>query len=351
MVAPNTDARRRLLRKESVSSNGSHKSDMHCPRQFASRQEVLEHFQSLISEEDPFAPLSVSRNQSLDVVYTPGHGFRYVVSLATPYDAAALSTLGSEFVRTQSALFKEYSDTDHKTWCSYLGLHGDLAERRRDVVAATTVKNLGAADRLTSHQPVRRQGCSLTCYAEPDEVPGIIHSMGTRRGGRKLERQSSTTSHGRRVSTLPSLPGSKLTRSALVGFVHFSLEDGQEPYRCSKRLKRKRGENTGEYVKVHHLLVTKAHRKAGLGLLLLTAVMQRVQLFEPSYAREMFLTVLKRNTCAVRLYERLGLQKIGENTTHIGEDKSRPVEWYQMSARRDCEAIEVAADGDGDGDD
>ncbi|CAE8581704.1 unnamed protein product [Polarella glacialis] len=107
--------------------------------------------------------------------------------------------------------------------------------------------------------------------------------------------------------------------------------------RTSKRLKRKRGESS-EYVKVNHLLVTRAHRDEGLGVLLLTAVLHRVKCLDPDYAREIFLTVVQKNAQAVGLYQRLGLKVIGQNTTHLAKgksDKSRPIVWYQMGLSND----------------
>merc|ERR1712232_41560 len=51
---------------------------------------------------------------------------------------------------------------------------------------------------------------------------------------------------------------------------------------------------------------------------------------DTSFARELFLTVIKRNAQAVALYQRLGFQILNCNTTYLGKGKAHPVEWYQM---------------------
>lgn len=71
---------------------------------------------------------------------------------------------------------------------------------------------------------------------------------------------------------------------------------------------------------------------------MLTAMLHRVSYLDPSYAREIFLTVIKRNQRAVELYQNLSLRTVGENTTYLGKDaaaKFRPIVWYQMGLRRE----------------
>lgn len=317
-MAPESGAgsgRRRVCRKQSDSGlSSSSAPDANSQKgfiYFSSKEEVTERFYALL--QIPGEEKLIPRSTSTEIVFAPGRGWRYVVTQAKPEDADGLGALGEEFVRTQSALFREYQGTDHRTWCQYLGFPGDPV-KRREVLAAK------------GHRPVSwQQGLTLTCRAFREEGAdrAAASSDSTQRGRSKLARHGSFASR---------------RSDGLVGFVHFSIEDALVKHgiaRVSKRLKRKRGESTGEYTKVRHLLVTEPFRDEGLGLLLLTAVLQRVWQEEPSYTREIFLTVLTRNEPAVKLYKRLGLQILGENTTHIAKDLSRPVAWYQMGLERE----------------
>mmetsp|Transcript_41647 Transcript_41647/g.90814 ORF Transcript_41647/g.90814 Transcript_41647/m.90814 type:complete len:349 (-) Transcript_41647:103-1149(-) len=317
---------------------------------FQSKKEVLDHWRRLTCTMEAInVPKPIGGTENLDILYAPGHGWRYVVSLATPDDARALCGLSDEFVRNHEALFPEYKDVAHRRWCEYLGLHADAAKRRQEV-ASTTSRSALQASQFVFHALCAAGGCMLKCEAVPNATTsgGAMGSASNLAGfgtpPRRLRKQLSTSSTGSGASA----SGSAAEKQPLVvGYVHFTMEDGTSPDapRKSKRLKRKRGESTEEYTKVSHLLVTKAHRGNGIGQLLLTAVMHRVCRLDPSFSREIFLTVVKRNERAVRLYQGLGLRMDGLNITYLSKDTSLPVEWYQMIMK--CESLrEEASEGD-----
>jgi ribosomal protein S18 acetylase RimI-like enzyme len=203
--------------------------------------------------------------------------------------------------------------------------------KREQVVADAAAKNLGQASRFNFHA-VYSNGCTLKCVARRYDVA----TNGAR--GRGASVGSGAGAHGVGAAQATSWEkGAGSQPDKLVGFVSFSMEEGEksgEPRR-SKRLKRKKGESD-EYTKVNHLLITDEHRGSGLGALLLLSVLRLVLSLDPNYARELFLTVIKKNDHAVRLYERLSLTKIGENTTYVAKeksDKTKPVVWYQMGLK------------------
>jgi len=312
----------------------------HHPIRFTSKEEVFLHWSALMgNQRQSSGPLHVG-GEELDLFYHAPNGERYVVSLATLADCDAICDLSELFVRTHSDYFqREYGGVDHETWCSYLGLAPDLASRR-EAIEQTVKDNLAQVSRFNFHA-LCHSGCMLKC-----EYAGVRPSGGEDAGDAASSsvecRESSSSSNATADS------GSGTSDAAddrgpprVVGYVHFSLEEGTAPDapRTSKRLKRKRGEHTGEYIKVSHLIVSPGHQGRGLGALLLAAVLHRVSRLDPGYAREIFLTVIERNTPAVQLYERLGLSIIGTNVTYLlgrGETgESRPVTWYQMGAERE----------------
>lgn len=292
------------------------------PIQFNSREEILAHWGVLRGGS--------GSSIELDLVLELHPMHRYIVSLATLADCNALCELGDEFVHTHTALFDEYCDVDQGSWCRYLGLTADVQARHQSV-EQTVRENLQQVS-LFSSPTLCHGGCILKC-----EYDGPL---------RTVLRESATPLRGSnsRAHTSPERGKSKL-----VGYVQFSLEEGapSDAPRFSKRLKRKRGECTGEYTKISHLVVTHAHQKRGLGALLLAGVLQRVQRLDPGYARELFLTVVGRNAAAVGLYQRLGFSVIGRNVTHLlrnGEcGRQRPIEWYQMGIERSEPDAEAAA--------
>mmetsp|Transcript_76880 Transcript_76880/g.200308 ORF Transcript_76880/g.200308 Transcript_76880/m.200308 type:complete len:385 (-) Transcript_76880:99-1253(-) len=302
------------------------------PCVYHSREEVAAHwFQMLRDGEKGVRHAS---GEDVDVMYNTGNGWRYRVTLADPEDSKALCALSEEFVRTHSALFaREYKSVDHKTWCQYLGLHADMGKRAQ-VTRDSTSKHVGQASRYNFHA-VYASGCTLKCEAmrcdpKAEVARGRAGAVGSRAGA-----------HATLDSEVAAWDkGSGAQPEALAGFVHFSMEEpptggASGAARSSKRLKRKRGECTGEYTKVNHLMVTQPHRGCGLGGLLLMAVLHRVLLLDPPFARELFLTVIQKNEHAVGLYKRLGMSVLGTNTTFLGpgkdrSDKSRPIVWYQM---------------------
>jgi len=295
---------------------------------FSSKQEVIDHWWALIRLGEDFAgPMSLTSPSSLDLVYSPGTGFKYVVGLATPEDNETLAGLGDEFVRDHSELFakdKMHQGVEHQTWARYLGFHASPSGTFQMVGKKTTVQT---ASRFNFHA-LCNGGCVLKCRAEL-EAPQ-----------RRIVRRQSSTGSNSSAAGKPPHPG-------VVGYISFTMEEGTSSSapRSSKRLKRKRGESTGEYTKVNHLLVTRAHRDKGLALLLLTAVLHRVKCLDPSYAREIFLTVIKRNDRAVALYQGMGLKIIGQNTTHLAKvraDKSRPIVWYQMCLNLESDEDEAS---------
>eukprot|EP00930_Biecheleria_cincta_P073424 TRINITY_DN60714_c0_g1_i1.p1 TRINITY_DN60714_c0_g1~~TRINITY_DN60714_c0_g1_i1.p1 ORF type:complete len:329 (-),score=38.36 TRINITY_DN60714_c0_g1_i1:50-1036(-) len=294
---------------------------------FCSKRDILDHWKSLMSlKEDFTGSFSLDSPPNLDLEYGPGTGWRYVVGLATPEDNRALASLGKEFVMNHRAMFageKGYLEVDDKTWSSYLGFRpGAGAAGCQQIVAESR------AARLNYHS-LCHSGCTLKCEA----IKISEESQDCRPSRRIVRQQSSTGSNGSNNSTNSCMQSS--ARREIVGYVSFTMEEGTiaTSPRCSKRLKRKRGVSTGEYTKVNQLLVTSANRGLGLGTLLLTAVLHIVKCLDPSYARELFLTVIKRNEHAVALYQQMGLSIIGQNITHLAKargDKSRPITWYQM---------------------
>lgn len=306
--------------------------------QFLSKEAVVRHWQILLQSRGSRVsshPLPTG-STNLDMVFTPGQGWEYVVSLATPQDSEALSALGDEFVTTHSHLFaKEYS-VDQKVWCQYLGLHTDSSKRQQQA-SEIAYLNLAHASRCVNFQALCHTGCTLKCEAKP-----VDHAPEPSSPSLAVPRRNGST-NGSNGSTRNGTNGSANghPRAGVVGYVHFTLEEGTPAGspRFSKRLKMKKGESTREYTKVSHLIVTRAHRGNGLGALLLTAMLHRVSCLDPSYAREIFLTVIKRNKMAVELYQSLALRTIGENTTYLGKDaaaKTRPIVWYQMGLSREC---------------
>lgn len=319
------------------------------PCVYQSREEVAAHWFQMLREGDK--GVVNGQREDVDVIYNSGNGWRYRVSLAAPEDSKALCVLTEEFVRTHSALFaKEYKSAEHKTWCQYLGLHADMGKRAQ-VVADSSAKHVGQASRFNFHA-VYASGCTLKCEAmrcdpKAEATRGRAAAVGSR--------ASAHAAPDAEVAAWDK--GSGAQPDGLVGFVHFSMEEGGAPNgpRASKRLKRKRGECTGEYTKVNHLVVTQQHRGHGLGGLLFVAVLHRVLLLDPPFARELFLTVIEKNKHAVGLYQRLGLSVLGANTTYLASgkersDKSRPIVWYQMGLNLDrfrekAEEAEAAQEG------
>lgn len=317
---------------------------------FTSKEEVFLHWNALMgNRRHSDGPLHVG-GEELDIHYDTSGGERYVVSLATLADCDAICDLSELFVRTHSDLFThEYGGVDHETWCSYLGLAPDL-ESRREAIEQTVRENLAQVSRFNFHA-LCHTGCMLKCEYAGTRPSGSEDAGGDGTSSSLAEcREWSSSSN----ATADSGGGTSDVvvddrgPPRVVGYVHFSMEEGTaaEAPRSSKRLKRKRGENTGEYTKVSHLIVAPGHQGRGLGALLLAAVLHRVSRLDPGYAREIFLTVIERNMPAVQLYERLGLSVIGKNVTYLlgkGEQgRSRPVTWYQMGAER-SEAIAPAS--------
>lgn len=294
---------------------------------FCSQKDILDHWKSLmLLKEDFTGSFSLDSPPNLDLEYGPSTGWRYVVGLATPEDNTALASLGKEFMMNHRAMFageKGYLEVDEKTWSSYLGF--------RPVAGTAACRQIVAENKATrlNYHSLCHSGCTLKC-----EAINISEESQDRRPSRRIvRRQSSTGSNGSNTSTKSCIQSG--ARREIVGYVSFTMEEGGLPNspRCSKRLKRKRGESTGEYTKVNQLLVTNAHRGIGLGTLMLTAVLHIVKCLDPSYARELFLTVIKRNEHAVSLYQQMGLSIVGQNITHLAKtrgDKSRPITWYQM---------------------
>jgi len=298
--------------------------------QFLSKGDILRHWHVLLqSRGSRLMSHPVPTNSTnLDMVYDSGEGWRYEVSLSTPKDSEALAALGEEFVRTHSDIFaKEYQGVDHKVWCQYLGLHADSA-RREKAASEIAAMGLAHASRGVNFQALCHTGCTLKCEAKRvEQAPELSSSSQAGSSTRNGTNGHSTNGHATATNGTP--------RAGVVGYVHFTLEEGTPAGtpRFSKRLKQKRGECTREYTKVSHLCVTNSHRGNGLGALMLTSVLHRVSCLDPSYAREIFLTVIKRNKRAVDLYQSLALRTIGENTTYLGRDagaKARPIIWYQM---------------------
>lgn len=307
------------------------------PVQFHSREEVLAHWSTLLGRTKKPA----FSQQDLDMVLTLHPQQKYVVSLATLADCKALCALGDEFSKTHSSLYQEeYPDVDHRSWCRYLGITPDKTERHQ-VMEQTVRENLAQASRFNS-QCLCHSGCILKCEFFATALTNGRHATSERESD-FAHRPGAYVSSSSSSNAIPSVSMDAATTSEVVGYIQFSMEEGTAPEaaRFSKRLKRKRGECTGEYTKVSHLVVTQAHRKRGIGALLLAAALHRVQRLDPGYAREIFLTVVGRNEAAVGLYQRLGFSVIGRNVTFLlrsGErGRHRPIEWYQM----DIEQVQV----------
>eukprot|EP00929_Paragymnodinium_shiwhaense_P120502 TRINITY_DN92467_c0_g1_i1.p1 TRINITY_DN92467_c0_g1~~TRINITY_DN92467_c0_g1_i1.p1 ORF type:complete len:377 (+),score=61.91 TRINITY_DN92467_c0_g1_i1:92-1222(+) len=329
--------------------------------EFDSKQKVLEYWRDLVREEGSSASPPV--DQPLTLRISPN--VRYVVSPATPSDAQGLAELAEDFVRSQRSLFAEqYRDVAHKTWCEYLGVYSDVQKRQQYLTDGA--RNLADRSRnsrfsmawcntgwtLKCEQQLTLGRCASagskdagivspnslesTTASEPSVSRRLLRedsAMSTLSTASGMSLQSSRSSRGKPGgAAAKTSAGSSLSSSQLVGYIHFSLQEGTPagPARCSKRLKRKRGECTGEYIKVHQLLVGNSHRGEGLGALLLTAALAKVRRHDPAYAREMFLTVIEKNINAVGLYQRLGFRVMGKNNTHLGKVKSLPVSWLQM---------------------
>mmetsp|Transcript_64682 Transcript_64682/g.140903 ORF Transcript_64682/g.140903 Transcript_64682/m.140903 type:complete len:327 (-) Transcript_64682:105-1085(-) len=289
----------------------------------ASKQQVLGFWQGLLRRELEELGPETPTSSDLNLVYMPRSDQQYVVSLATPTDAENLVGLGEEFVRTHANYFQaEHGQVKHETWCRYLGLNADLGQRRQAVIEMAH-RGLLRAGRINLHARAVG-GCILKCEYRKVDATQCSRSL---------------DGHGRRNRSLDF---------ETVGYVSFSLEEGNshDGPRTSKRLKRKRGEITLEYTKVSHLLVAEPHRDRGLGALMLAAVLHRVQCLDPSYAREVFLTVIERNTAAVKLYENLGFRVIGKNATFLGKGKSRPITWLQMHLLHGGYENEIEAEED-----
>ncbi|CAE8582144.1 unnamed protein product, partial [Polarella glacialis] len=97
--------------------------------QFSSKKDVVDHWFALLGlDMDSTGPRSLTSPDSLDFVFSPGTGWRYVISVATPDDNKALTALGDEFTRNHSTLFsrdKRYQGVDKQIWSKYLGFHDD----------------------------------------------------------------------------------------------------------------------------------------------------------------------------------------------------------------------------------
>lgn len=293
---------------------------------FRTKKEILDHWWALLAmTQDSIWP--TCEDKGLNLQYCPGTGWRYTVTLAGPDDGEDLSVLASEFVRSHAQLLERdeselFRDVPFGTWCKYLGLASDTPPGKQ---VGRRVNGKSAVPTRFDFESSCQRGCILKCVAEADD----FEELPTRR----IRRQGSTTSNYSAASgrSKPSFDA----KTGLVGYVHFTMEESPpDKKRSSKRLKRKRGEPTGEYIKVSHLLVTRSHRCEGLGIFLLAAVLHRVKCLDPTFAHELFLTVVQRNEAAVGLYQRMGLEISGENTTYLAQaqgDQSRPVVWYQMT--------------------
>lgn len=219
----------------------------------------------------------------------------YLVTLAQQDDIKKLLELEDEFVKEHKELFKrdkQYKDITYDDWFFHVGLSPEPSVREK-ILENYVKQNHAQAKHFSSlGYSFHRNGCILKCV--------------------KFFGRS----------------------SVVAGFLHFSLGDNSlEEQRSSKRLKRRRGEDTGEYVKVSHLLVSKDCRGRGLGTLLLASMMHRVHLCDPDYLSEVFLTVIKRNEPAIALYKSLGFEIVGTNEEFLGKGRKKKVEWYQMQIR------------------
>mmetsp|Transcript_5354 Transcript_5354/g.11840 ORF Transcript_5354/g.11840 Transcript_5354/m.11840 type:complete len:317 (+) Transcript_5354:126-1076(+) len=230
----------------------------------------------------------------LPLTYASADGREYKVSRATVQDCSALCALGDEFVRMHTAVVSSDSQpANQANWCTYLGLHPDHSQREKaySVVAP-------------KHDLVRQtRSSTLKCEL-----------IGTRERNGELR-----------------LPNGEAAPE-IVGYIHFKLEEVKGA-RCSKRLKRQRGESTGEYTKVTHVVVAPEHRRVGLAKLMLLAVACALLEQQASHLCELFLTVAKCNEAAVRLYKNLGFTVIGQNQTRPSQDV-KPIDWLQMRVLR-----------------
>merc|ERR550534_1534092 len=89
---------------------------------FASRQEVLAHWQHLVSPSAERAGPAGELSRDFRMAYAPGNGWVYIVALATPQDTEALAALSCEFVDAHASLFgDDYSGVAPSVWRQYLG--------------------------------------------------------------------------------------------------------------------------------------------------------------------------------------------------------------------------------------
>eukprot|EP00928_Gymnodinium_smaydae_P008158 TRINITY_DN12961_c0_g2_i1.p1 TRINITY_DN12961_c0_g2~~TRINITY_DN12961_c0_g2_i1.p1 ORF type:complete len:353 (-),score=77.45 TRINITY_DN12961_c0_g2_i1:58-1116(-) len=331
-----------------------------CEGNFASQRELVDHWRALVrgrcekkvvgASPEPLSCTPCRRRvNDPDVVYVPTPGQRYAVSLATPRDADAIVALEDEFVRMHRSIFDDYQDASDQDWYYYMGLRTRSVTKRRQVVADSARKFAAGSDDSSlrgRHHGWYSSDCVLKCELLP------LPTVGGNGGGGASSGSSACAKRLSRKTTEPAAAAESTTgaQRKVVGFVQFTLRDGRpaDAPRCSQRLKRKRGETGGEYVKVQHLLVTEEHRKRGLGALLLTAVLRRVRCHVPVHAEELFLTVVERNAQAIRLYRRLGFRFLGKNITHLGKGTSRPIAWFQLGINRE-DAVAFPDDED-DGD-
>lgn len=279
-----------------------------CERVFGSKEDVKSYFRSFFGwhangDGSGMTPLEGKMRQKTDIGFQcryDGRAHTFLVTLAEHCDIKQLLELEEEFVGDHKELYrgeKQYKDIKHGDWCTHVGLSSDDSVReniiqnivRKNQIQAKQSAHLG----VNGPQSFLRAGCTLKCE--------------------KL------LAHNKRH---------------LAGFLHFTLaENTPDLTRSSKRLKRRRGEDTGEYVKVTHLLVSKDYRGRGVGSLLLASMMHRVSLCDPDYVSEVFLTVTKKNEPAVSLYKSLGFEIIGAYEKSLGKDEKKKLEWYQMQMK------------------
>mmetsp|Transcript_8806 Transcript_8806/g.19571 ORF Transcript_8806/g.19571 Transcript_8806/m.19571 type:complete len:321 (+) Transcript_8806:70-1032(+) len=263
--------------------------------QIQSRAELLSQWNAIygaVAQKD-YKELRACLSRSPLTYSADGQEFR--VSRATVHDGSALCALGDEFVRVHtSVVSSENLPESREQWCTYLGLHPDHTQRRKGYAVA--------ASKLDRVHLLR--SCTLKC-----------EHLGTREANGDLALAS-------KGEAMPDI----------VGYLHFKLEE-LKGERCSKRLRRQRGQSTGEYVKVTHIVVAPEYRRAGLAKLMLLAMACMLLEHRAVHVSEIFLTVAKRNEAAVRLYQSLGFTVIGENETKPAQ-AVKPIEWLQMGIVR-----------------
>eukprot|EP00746_Dinoflagellata_sp_MGD_P164762 gnl/MRDRNA2_/MRDRNA2_93605_c0_seq1.p1 gnl/MRDRNA2_/MRDRNA2_93605_c0~~gnl/MRDRNA2_/MRDRNA2_93605_c0_seq1.p1 ORF type:complete len:301 (-),score=56.24 gnl/MRDRNA2_/MRDRNA2_93605_c0_seq1:16-918(-) len=270
-----------------------------CEFVFTSKEQVQAYFQSFFGKHGSgVSPKDLKERQKTDVGFLCRNGgstHTYLVTLAKQDDIHKLLELEEEFVRDHKELFKgekQFKDVTHDDWFLHVGLSPESSVRTK-ILQNFVKKNEDQAKHFSSlGQCFHRAGCILKCV--------------------KFMART----------------------SVVAGFLHFALADNnRDEQRSSKRLKRRRGEDTGEYVKVSHLLVSKDYRGRGVGALLLASMMHRVNLCDQDYLSEVFLTVIKRNEPAVALYKSLGFEIVGTNEEFLGKGDKRKVEWCQMQIK------------------